>query len=131
MSVYVDSEKNAFRGMIMCHMLADTVEELHSMAMRIGMKRSWFQAHVGSYPHYDLSLGRRELAIRYGAIVCDRNEIVVVMKRIGRISEKSVGATAIINMRTGAGVSWASKLQACNYGYYRPRRARARCNSTK
>ena len=57
MAVYVDKEENAFGRMIMCHMVADTLEELHAMADRIGMRRSWFQPR--SSPHYDLSKSRR------------------------------------------------------------------------
>ena len=32
MAVYVDDMKWPFKGMMMCHMLADTSEELHAMA---------------------------------------------------------------------------------------------------
>lgn len=27
-----------------CHMMADTLDELHAMAVKIGLKRAWFQA---------------------------------------------------------------------------------------
>lgn len=65
MSVYVDKpfilpsrESQAFRvgqrhGHRWCHMWADTLEELHAMAARIGMRRAWFQDKP-SFPHYDL-----------------------------------------------------------------------------
>lgn len=33
-----------------CHMMADTLEELHAMAASIGMKRAWFQPL--SSPHW-------------------------------------------------------------------------------
>lgn len=66
MSVYVDDYRVKFRGMIMSHMTADTIEELHQMADKIGLKRSWFQD--GSTPHYDVSESMRKLALKNGAV---------------------------------------------------------------
>lgn len=74
MSVYVDKSRNRFGRMIMCHMVADTLEELHKMAHKIGIKRKWFQQH-SALPHYDICLSKRILAIRFGAIEIDRNEM--------------------------------------------------------
>lgn len=68
MSVYVDKSRNAgWKYGRACHMTADTFAELHKMAWRIGMRRAWFQDHP-RYPHYDLTAGKRALAIRFGAI---------------------------------------------------------------
>lgn len=66
MPVYVDDYRGHFRGMIMSHMTADTLDELHMMADKIGLKREWFQN--GSTPHYDVTLSKKELAIRHGAV---------------------------------------------------------------
>lgn len=52
----------------MSHMTADTVEELHAMAERLGLRR-WYQGPPKtSIPHYDVSEGKRQQAIRLGAI---------------------------------------------------------------
>lgn len=66
MAVYVDDYRGRFRGMIMSHMTADTLDELHAMANTVGLKREWFQE--GSVPHYDVTLSKKELAIKNGAI---------------------------------------------------------------
>ncbi len=50
-----------------CHMWADDEDELHAMAKRIGLRRSWFQNHP-RLQHYDLTASRRMLAVRAGAL---------------------------------------------------------------
>ena len=74
MSVYVDTARHPFRGYIMCHMIADTLEELHCMADQIGMERRWFQAPPkASHPHYDIPESKRAKALALGAQeVCQR-----------------------------------------------------------
>lgn len=69
MTVYVDDMRAAFGRMVMCHMLADTDDELHAMAVRIGVARRWWQSpeHT-SGSHYDIALSKRALAIAAGAI---------------------------------------------------------------
>lgn len=79
MAVYVDKAENIFGRMVMCHMIADTVAELHEMADRIGLRREWFQPL--SSPHYDLSKTRRAAALAAGAIEVDRRQLVDVIKR--------------------------------------------------
>lgn len=67
MTVYVDDmfkhPMGQFRLMKMSHMIADTDEELHAMADRIGVARKWYQGD-----HYDIAMGKRELAIQHGAV---------------------------------------------------------------
>jgi hypothetical protein len=52
------------------HMQADTLEELHAMADRLGLRRSWFQSKPGKpwRDHYDLTATNRNQAVRLGAI---------------------------------------------------------------
>lgn len=91
MTVYVDGERNKFGRMVMCHMLADTPEELHAMAAAIGMRRKWYQAPPkASFPHYDLSLSRRKLAIEKGAQELTRQELSAYMRAV---KDKIIGAS--------------------------------------
>lgn len=72
MSVYVDEimvwphAKGIFRGGS-CHLTADSLDELHAFAAKVGLKRAWFQNHPLA-PHYDLTPGRRAVAVKAGAI---------------------------------------------------------------
>src|SRR5262249_9432125 len=64
-TVYVDDMRARFGRMTMCHMIADTDDELHAMADRIGVARKWHQ--ITSDSHYDIALSKKALAIEYGA----------------------------------------------------------------
>lgn len=79
MSVYVDELRNvaAFGGPRCftagaCHLTADTIDELHAMADRLGLRRSWFQS--ASTPHYDLTAHRRRAALASGAVFVSARE---------------------------------------------------------
>lgn len=47
------------------HLEADTLEELHAFARKLGLKREWFQPR--SSPHYDLSPAKHAMALMRGA----------------------------------------------------------------
>lgn len=69
MTVYVDDMRAKYGRMVMCHMLADTDEELHAMAARIGVARRWWQSpEKTSGSHYDIALSKRALAVAAGAV---------------------------------------------------------------
>lgn len=50
-----------------CHLIADSVAELHSFAKMLGLKPSWFQNHE-RHPHYILTESKRNLAVRKGVL---------------------------------------------------------------
>jgi hypothetical protein len=85
MAVYVDELLNYgyqdWRQGAWCHMIADSLEELHAMADRIGMHREWFQ-NKPDHPHYDLRPPSRELAVQYGAVELSTFELVRKLKEI-------------------------------------------------
>lgn len=83
MPVYVDDmQMEAQVGRLKArwsHLTADTTEELHAFAARLGLRRAWFQpAKVWAQgpragqprgrDHYDVTDAKRTLAIRLGAI---------------------------------------------------------------
>ena len=57
-----------------CHMIADTLEELHTMARKIDLLPNWFQD--GRNPHYDLARHKREQAVRAGAKSITSRELI-------------------------------------------------------
>ena len=73
MAVYVDPLMDyGWRLGPSCHMMADSDEELHEMAAKIGMRRSWHQPRPPhSVSHYDLVKSRRDRAVRLGAVEVD------------------------------------------------------------
>lgn len=83
MAVYVDAAIWKWSGLKWCHLLADHPDELHRFAAKLGIKRTSFQCPPkASTPHYDLTGFERRRAIALGAIVCSREEIVAVRRRI-------------------------------------------------
>lgn len=85
MAVYVDDQKNVCANMQMCHMLADTTDELHAMADRMGLKRAWFQPK--SFPHYDLSQSKRKQAICLGAVEITGRQAVQIIRRLRAVAK--------------------------------------------
>lgn len=61
-------------------MFADDAKELHSFALKLGMKRDWFQPDI-RLPHYDITEKKRVIAVRIGAIEVDRKFVYARIKR--------------------------------------------------
>lgn len=89
MSVYIDplrkcSINKEWHWKESCHMFADTLEELHAFAQKIGMKRDWFQNK--RLPHYDLTKTRRKIAIENGAVEVDLNWVKQKLKQTKKMN---------------------------------------------
>ncbi|MCD6392439.1 MAG: DUF4031 domain-containing protein [Planctomycetes bacterium] len=72
MSVYVDPLQASvlkvnWRYPQGCHLIADSDDELHAFATRLGLKLGWFQ-DKSTMPHYDLTPNKRKQAVRLGAV---------------------------------------------------------------
>ena len=84
MSVYIDTMQpcmtnSKWRHETVCHLMADSLEELHEFADSIGLKRSWFQSSA-RFPHYDLTEGKRNIAVKKGAIEKHPVELLTYFK---------------------------------------------------
>ena len=87
MSVYVDKLRDyGWKLGPSCHMTADSLDELHSMAQSIGLKKAWFQDKKG-HKHYDLVESKRKLAVAKGAI--EVNSAIEYMNILGRINRQN------------------------------------------
>lgn len=67
-----------------CHMIADTEDELHAMAQRIGLRREWAQEPKVSSGvwHYDLVPTKRDRAIKLGAVALDSRAFIEKRREI-------------------------------------------------
>lgn len=73
--VYIDSMNAKYGRMKLCHMLADTSEELKEMALKIGHNLRWIH-HQGTYKeHFDVCLEKKAKALKLGAKEVSRREI--------------------------------------------------------
>lgn len=82
MTTYVDNMRAPYGRMVMCHMIADTEAELHTMADQIGVARRWYQGD-----HYDICLTKRALAVTNGASEITQRQLarmVIARRQIGR-----------------------------------------------
>lgn len=76
--VYIDNFNARYRGMKMCHMIADSTAELLAMVDKIGVQRKWIQ-DAGTYnEHFDICQNKKAKAIQLGATE-------VTMMQLGRI----------------------------------------------
>lgn len=77
----MDNMRAPVGRMVLCHMLADSREELDAMADKIGVARKWIQSEGTHREHYDVSLGARAKAVAAGAVEVSLRELATVMNR--------------------------------------------------
>lgn len=72
MTVYVDNVRHRYGRMVMCHMWADSLDELLAMADTIGVQRKWLQQPPkASWVHFDICITKKSAAIAVGAVLMD------------------------------------------------------------
>lgn len=110
MAVYVDDVRLRFGRMVMCHMWADTEDELHAFAAKLGLKRSWFQQPPkASWKHYDISLSVKASALRLGAILTDKYGPVEHVARQRGNQQKLDIISELRAKRAGARLNWFNR----------------------
>ncbi len=92
MTVFVDNECITWRGKLWCHLVADSLDELHAFAARLGLRRGWFQEKA-SYPHYDVTTEVRDRALRLGALP-GRKAQIISSARLLRIELRALQSTS-------------------------------------
>jgi hypothetical protein len=73
--IYVDTPFDGW-----CHMVADSLEELHEFALKMGINPERFQ-NKPKRPHYDLRPKRRRQAVNMGAIEVQRKVLMEVLQK--------------------------------------------------
>src|SRR6516225_132276 len=82
-AVYVDDAIWEWRGLRWAHLLAEDTDDLHRFAAALGIHRTSYQGPPRtSVPHYDLTAYERRRALAQGAIACNREQIVAVVRRM-------------------------------------------------
>lgn len=76
--VYIDDYNAPYGRMLMCHMIADTKEELLSMVDKIGVARKWIQDEGEWSEHFDICLSKKKKAIEFGAKAITARELVAI-----------------------------------------------------
>lgn len=81
MAVYVDQLQEwgwrmYGRTVASCHMVADSLAELHSAASKIGLLPHHIQTSALGNVHFDLTPTRRAKAVKLGAVELDRRGFV-------------------------------------------------------
>ena len=70
-----------------CHLFADSIQELHAAARRIGLVRAHFQSRA-RLPHYDLTAGMRLRALRCGIVSLNRRDAAAKMRSLMRATHE-------------------------------------------
>lgn len=82
MEIFVDQCIYPFGRMLMCHMMAYELEDLHKMAKLLELKPRWFQNK--NCPHYDICKSKKVQAISLGAKPFESREQQVELIRYWR-----------------------------------------------
>jgi len=77
--VYIGINQYRLGSMLMSHMVADSLLELHSMAARLHISKIYFQ-NIKNKQHYDVCKTKKLQALKYGALLVNDRIIVQICK---------------------------------------------------
>lgn len=69
-----------YRRMVMCHMVADDLNELLIFAEKLGLKKEWLQKPNTHHVHFDVSAETKKRALKLGAIEISRREMAIFLR---------------------------------------------------
>lgn len=78
--VYVDEAIYQFGRMRMCHMIADSTDELLAMADTIEVQRKWIQNAGSHREHFDVCKSKRSKAIDNGAVEITGRQLALKLR---------------------------------------------------
>jgi len=80
MAVYVDDKQIPYGRMKMCHVGADTKEELLEMMDKLGIDRQHIQNEGTWREHFDISQAKRRQAVKFGAKEVTSKELIKILR---------------------------------------------------
>lgn len=80
MAVYVDDKQIPYGRMKMCHVGADTKEELLDMMKKLGIKPEHIQQEGTWREHFDISQVKKAKAVKLGAVEVTSKELIRILR---------------------------------------------------
>jgi hypothetical protein len=77
-----------------CHLMADTDTELEAMRKQLGLRLDWRHGD-----HYDLSPGKRSLALQSGVIEVTKEDLVRLRRRCSGTRQSRRGIQGLSEMK--------------------------------
>lgn len=92
MTVYVDDMNYKYGRMIMCHLLADSEDELAAFVKTLGIDLKYWQYKGTRRSHFDICLAKKKKAISLGAVEVTIREMAYMRKNRNNPNEKLISS---------------------------------------